>query len=103
MFLEAQEFLLQRPRLRGQACPAPDTLNKFVFLEPEWEWLGVGISRPPIKSAAGLGQVPSFLQLPALSPGWLPTMGQGPGVRREGANSFALGLVFLLSPVGNKP
>lgn len=91
MFLEAQEFLLQRPRLGGPgseawpglACPAPDTLNKFVFLEPEGELLGVGISRPPIKPAAGLGQVPSFLQLPALSPGWLPTMGQGPGVGRE--------------------
>lgn len=30
MFLEAQEFLLQRPRLGGLAWPGPDTLNKFV-------------------------------------------------------------------------
>lgn len=60
MFLEAQEFLLKQPRLGGLALPTPDSLKKMLFLEPEGERLGWGIFRPPIKPAAGLGQVPSF-------------------------------------------
>lgn len=90
MFLEAQEFLLKQPRLGGVALSAPDSLNKFVFLEPDGEWLGWGISRPPIKPAAGLGQVPSFP--PAACP--VPWGDYQPWAKVrglwEGANSSAL-------------
>lgn len=37
--IPAAEAQARRP---GLACPAPDTLNKFVFLELEGEWLGWG-------------------------------------------------------------
>lgn len=80
MFLGAQESLLKQPSLGDLALPAPDSLNKFVFFKPEGEWLGWGLSRPPIKPAAGLGtsaQLPSSC-LPCTL-GRLPTTGQGPG------------------------
>lgn len=83
--------------------PAPDSLNKFVFLEPEEAWLGVGDIQATNKASSWTGtsaQLPSSCLPCAL--GRLPTMDQGPGFW-EGADSFALCLAFpVLSFIGNK-
>lgn len=85
--------MLEQPRHGGLALPAPDSLNKFVCLEPEEEWLGVEDIQATNKASSWSGtsaQPPSSCMPCTL--GRLPTMDQGPGLW-EGAGSFALSSV----------
>lgn len=82
----------------GLACP--DSLNKFVFLEPEGEWLG-WVSRPPTETAAGLDKCPAS-QLPALCPG--KATNHGPRSEAVGGSQGLCPVWSLcLSSPGNKP